>query len=118
MSDFDSAGHEDIRTYIQNNWPFVALVDDSGTEVTRIDVNNDSRASWSSGPTSNPLEITITITGGDSDMPALPVTFAWSESYKTSGSSTRMAPDPFTNATLEAPADELTLTHQIEHPPQ
>jgi len=114
-SSFDAAGNEDLRAYIQNNWTYVALVDDGGSEVTRIDIVNDSRASWSSGSGSNPLTATITIQGSDSDVP-LPTTFARSESYKSSGGTTRMAGDPFTNATLEADADELTLTHDIELP--
>ena len=120
-SSFDTAGYTDVRDYIQNNWTHIALVDDAGNEVTRIDVTADSRSSWSSGSGTNPLEATITVTGGDSDIDVATngaVTIVRTESYKGSGASTRMAADPFTNATLEATEDELTITHQIEVPPQ
>lgn len=117
VQSFNSGGYEDVRGYIQSNWTFVALIDDGGAEETRIDVPNDSRASFSSGSASNPVEITITVTGGDSDI-TTPVTLAETASYKTSSSSTSLANDTMTNATLEASNDELTITHQIEHPPQ
>ncbi|OYR94042.1 hypothetical protein DJ71_02345 [Halorubrum sp. E3] len=113
---FDNAGFEDLHTYIQNNWSFVAVVDDGGTEVLRWDVAANSNASWSGGSGSTPLTATLTVTGQDiTDAGgSLPVTIDRTESYKTSGSSTRMCGDPFTNATLEAPADEVTITHEIE----
>jgi len=118
-SEFNAAGYEDVRTYIQNNWTHIALINDSGTEITRIDVAADSRSSWSSGPSTNPLTATITVTGGDSDIDVESngaVTISKTESYKSGGASTSMAGDPFTNATLEASNDEVTITHDIEHP--
>lgn len=120
-SNFDADGNADVRNYIQNNWTHVALVDSAGNEVTRIDIAGDSRSSWSSGSGSNPLEATITVTGGDSDIDVGTngaITFTRTESYKGSATSTRMAADTFTNATLEASNDELVITHTIEVPPQ
>lgn len=116
---FDSAGFSDLRSYIQSNWPFVAVIDDSGNEVLRWDVAANSNASWSSGPSSNPLEATLVITGQDivDAGGSTPVTIDLTESYKTSSATTRMCGDPFTNATLEAPADEVTITHQLSLPP-
>ena len=120
-SPFDSAGYEDVRSYIQSNWTHVALVDDDGNEVTRINITSDSRSSWSSGSGSNPLEATITVAGGDSDIDVQSngtITIVQTESYRGNATSTRMAADPFTDATVEATNDEVTITHTIEHPPQ
>lgn len=116
---FDSAGSSDLRSYIQNNWPYVAVIDDGGNEVLRWDVAANGNASWSSGPSTNPLEATLTITGQDVQDAggSLPVAFDLTESYKTSSATTRMCGDPFTNATVEAPADEVTITHQLSIPP-
>lgn len=114
-SNFDSAGSEDLRTYIQSNWEYVAVVDDSGTEQLRWDVAANGNASWSSGPSSNPLEATLTVTGQDvlDAGGSLPVTLASTESFKTGSGGTRMGSDSYTDAKLEAPADEVVVTHQI-----
>ena len=115
-SNFDTDGYTDLRAYIQNNWTHIAVVDSGGNEQLRWDVAANSNASWSSGPSSNPLEATLTITGQDIQDAGgtLPVTLTRTESYKGSGTSTRMGADTYTDATLEAPADEVTITHQIE----
>lgn len=117
---FDSAGNEDLRTYIQNSWAFIAVVDASGGEVLRWDANNNASVTWTSGPASNPLVAELTVSGQDilDAGGSLPVTLTRTELYKSTGTSTRMATDPYTDATLEAPNDELTITHNIEIPPQ
>lgn len=117
---FDTSGYTDLRAYIQNNWTHIAVVDSGGGEQLRWDVAANGNASWSSGSASNPLEATLTITGADIQNAggSLPVTLSRTESYKSDGSSTRMGSDSHTDATLEAPADEVVVTHQIEVPPQ
>jgi len=118
-SSFDASGFTDLREYIQNNWTHIAVVNSSGGEQLRVDIAASSIASFSSGPASNPLEVTLTITGQDIQNAGgtLPVTLSRTESYKSGTASTRMAADPYTDATLEAPADEVVVTHQIEVPP-
>lgn len=119
-SPFDSDGNTDLREYIQANWPYVAVVDSGGTEQLRWDIAANGNASWSSGPSSNPLKATLTVTGQDIQDAggSLPVTLARTESYKSSESSTRMGSDTHTDATLEAPLDKVVVTHTIELPPQ
>lgn len=116
-----TAGYEDLRSYVQNNWKYVALINDSGTEVTRINIPNDSRASWTSGSGSNPLEVEVVVTGGDSDIDVQSngaTTISKAASYKTSTGGSNLGDETLTNATLEASQDELTVTHTIEIPPQ
>jgi len=119
-SNFDTDGYTDLRAYIQANWTHIAVVDSGGGEQLRWDVAANANASWSSGSASNPLEATLTVTGQDIQDAggSLPVTLSRTESYKSSGATTRMAGDSYTDATLEAPADEVVVTHQIEVPPQ
>jgi len=117
----NTAGYEDLRNYVQNNWQYVALIDDSGTEITRINIPNDSRASWASGSGNNPLKVEIVVEGGDSDVDVQSngaITFLKVASYKVSGGGSNLGDETFTNATLEASQDELTITHTIEIPPQ
>lgn len=112
-----ATGDEDLRAYIANNWTFIALVNDSGGEETRVDIQNDSRASITSDATTNPLTIEVEVAGGDSDI-TTPVTLAESELYKTSGATDPVSEDTFDEggATLSADADTLVVTHSIEQP--
>ena len=114
MSQFDNAGFDDLRNYIENNWNWLSLRDSSGSEVTRIDVNSDGRVSWS-GSNSNPMTLSGTFTGGDGDI-AQATTYTEARLYKTSGSSTSMASESFTDATIEASVDELTISIDVEIP--
>jgi len=115
---FESFGNEDIRTYLQNNWNFIAVLDDAGTEQLRWEVDANANTTWSSGPGTNPLTAQLTITGQDiiDAGGSLPVTLARTETYKSSSATTRTSTDTFTDATLEATNDELTITHDYEVP--
>ena len=112
-----AAGDEDIRTYIENNWTFIALIDDTDSEVTRIDITGDARASFTSDATTNPLTIEITVEGGDADIP-VPTTFTRSELYKVSTGGDELSGDDFTEGSAEIAStnDTLQVTHDVEQP--
>jgi len=122
MSDFNAAGYADLRAYVTSasGWSHIALVDDAGTEETRIDIANDSRASWGDSST-NPVTLTVTITGGDSDI-STPVELAESELHTGSGTTTPAHGDQLTDANGNAANaivgsnDELTVEHTVELP--
>ena len=116
-SPFSSDGTVDIRQYIQNNWNYVGLRDDTGTIITRIDVANDTRASWSSGPQSDPLEATIEVDRVDSDIdgfnPTGTVTIADTISLKSDTDTTPRSVDSVVDVVLEAEDDSVIITHQV-----
>lgn len=118
MTEFDAYGYEDLRQYLQNNWNYIAVLDSGGTEHLRWDVAANSNASFTSGPTNNPLTAELTITGSDLQNAGatLPVTLDTTETYKSSGASSRTSHDPFTDATLEASGDQVVITHDYEMP--
>lgn len=113
-------GYQDLRSYIQSNWTHIAIIDDTDSEVLRWNITDNNNVSWSSGSASNPLEITLTVTGSDvqDNGGTLPVTVIGSTLYKSASAPNPMAGDSHTAATLEAPNDELQITHQTEVPPQ
>jgi hypothetical protein len=114
MSDFNGYGYEDLRTAVTTRWSHIALVDDAGNEVTRIDIANDSRASWGD-PSTNPVDLSVTITGADSDIPT-PTEFSGS-SLHTSASSSATHDDNFEGANVIIDSnDQLELTHSVELP--
>jgi hypothetical protein len=112
-----SAGQEDLRAAIQARWTHVSLVDDGGSEVTRIEIANDSRTSWTSGPSTNPLTLEIQVSGGDSDI-TTPVTLQRTELFDVASGGSAYSGDNFAEGTapLSADADTLTVTHDIEQP--
>lgn len=116
---FESYGFEDLRTYLQNNWAYIAIVDDGGTEVLRWDANNNSNISWTSGPSTNPLSAEITITGQDiiDAGGSLPVTLARTETYMSSSATSRTSYDPISNATIDQDGDQVTVHHDYSLPP-
>jgi len=119
-SPFSADGYADLRSYIQNTWNWIAVLDDSGSEVLRWDISSNANAQWTSGPSGNPLTAELTITGQtllDAGS-TLPVTLASTEAYQASSATTLMGADSMTNATLEVDADQVTITHDYELPEQ
>lgn len=111
-------GFTDLRGYVQSNWPYVAVIDGTGTEQLRWDVAANSNASFTSGSSTNPLTAELEVTGQDliDAGASLPVTLTKTESYKSSSATTAMGSDTFTDATLEASGDTVTISHNIELP--
>jgi hypothetical protein len=122
MSDFNSAGYDDLRQYVTSasGWSHIALVDDSGNEETRIDIANDSRASWGDAST-NPVTLTVDISGGDSDI-STPVELSKSELHTGSGTTTPAHGDQLTDSNgdtanaIVGANDSLTVEHTVELP--
>jgi len=114
---FSSAGHTDIRTYLKNNWNWIAVLDDGGAEQLRWNILNNANVTITSDETNNPLTVELEVTGADVSG-TLPVTLSSTGAYKGSGTTTSMGSDTMTDATLEADGDTVTITHDYQHPPQ
>jgi len=118
MTEFNTDGYADLRTYLQSNWNHIAILDDTGSEQLRWDVDANSNTSWTSGPSSNPLTAELVITGQDIQDAggSLPVTLTKTEAYKSNSATTVMGSDIMADATLEASDDEVTISHDYEMP--
>ena len=122
MSDFNAAGYADLRAYLvsASGWSHLALVDDAGNEETRIDIANDTRATWGD-PSANPVTLTVEINGSDSDI-STPVELSESELHTGSGTSTPAHGDQLTDPNGNAANaivgsnDTLTIEHTVELP--
>ena len=117
---FSSSGYTDLRGYVKNNWNYIAVLDDTGTEQLRWDVLNNSNVTITSDATSNPLTAELSVTGQDIQDAggSLPVTLAETQAYQGSATSTSMGSDTMTDATLEKSGDTVTITHNYELPTQ
>lgn len=112
-TEIPSAGYTDLRDYVRNNWDYIELVDDTGSQVLRVSVSGDSRASWTDNGQTQLAEITVT--GGDSDI-TTPVTIAESALFDVASGGSAYSTDTFTNATLDQSGDELTVQHEVQIP--
>ena len=114
-----AAGDQDIREYIEDNWTHIALIDDTGAEETRIDIESDARAEFVSGAASNPLTIEVEVEGSDADI-GVPTTLVRSELYKVESGGDELSGDDFDEgaANIGSEADTLIVTHDIEQPEQ
>ena len=115
-----TAGETDIRQYIQNTWNYVVLVDDTGSEITRINIDTDDRASWSKDYTNNPVEATITVKGSQDDIVDPDATegtmISKTQSVVSDSSTVVLSEDIDTDVLIEADNDEVIVTHRIEYP--
>lgn len=119
VTQFESHGFDDLRLYVENNWDFIALVDDQGNELLRWQVPDNANTTWDSTSSSNPLRAKLTVTGQDIQDAGntLPVTVDLTESYKSASATTRTTYDPFTNISIEVPNDKVVITHEFRLPP-
>lgn len=117
MTTFDSAGYEDLRQAVLDRWTHVAIVNGNGNEETRIEIAADARTQWTNTASSNPITLSVTIQGSDSDI-STPTTVLRAELYKSSTATSRLSHDSVSSPqpTLEAPNDEVTLTIDVEEP--
>jgi len=115
-----TAGETDIRQYIQNTWNYVVLVDDTGSEIIRINVDTDERAVWNSDYRDNPIDIIITVRGDDEDIVPTDAdegtTISKTQSVVSDSSTAVLSEDTDTDVLIEAENDEVIITHRIEYP--
>lgn len=114
-SPYDTHGYVQLRKHVLNTFTYVALINDAGSEETRINIDTDSRLINNPDYTTNPLEYQFEILGEDSDI-SLPVTITETRLYETASASTPIGTDSMKNATLEAPGDEVTISHKQHLP--
>lgn len=84
------------------------------TPIVRLALADD-RVSWTHAPSAQTLELTTVITGSDTDI-QLPQTFAASAIFKVATNGSAFSVETFTQFTIEATSDQLTIKHRIEVP--
>ncbi|BDH63317.1 hypothetical protein MTP04_34470 [Lysinibacillus sp. PLM2] len=114
MAEIKQEGYQTIRDFIQENWQYIELKDDTGVAVLRLSPS-DARVSWTHTADSQSLELQVIVTGADVDI-TLPQTFASSSIYDVAVGGSAYSEEPFTPFTMEGTGDQLTVKHQIQVP--
>ena len=118
-----AAGDDDLRQYKLDNWTHLALIDDDdGSEVTRIDLEADSRATLESDADENPIEWLVEITSGEDGIPDS-VTLSGYELYDVETDGTALSAVDFEDGDgntitreLAVAGDRLEITAEIYLP--
>ncbi|MCI1592550.1 hypothetical protein [Heyndrickxia oleronia] len=114
MAEITSQAYADLRKYIQSNWQYIELQDETGTSIVRLSPN-DSRVTWTHAEGDQTLKLQIVVKGSDSDI-VKPSTFVKSAIFNVVTGGQPYSVESFTPFTLEQNEDELTVIHSIQVP--
>jgi len=114
MAEITTDAYQDLRDYIESNWQYIELQDDTNVVIVRLDLS-DSRVTWTHTASSQTLELQVVITGSDSDI-TLPQTFAKSVIYNVLTGGNPLSTETFPAFDMTQAEDQLTVTHNIEVP--
>lgn len=116
-TNLSASAYLDLRNYIQSTYLYVEITDSSDAQITRLQIGgSDGRAVWSHTTGANPMQLTITLKGSDSDIPN-PSTIGGLYLHETSSDTTRKNESvALTVFTIQSTSDELTITAQIALP--
>lgn len=116
-TNLSASAYTDLRNYIQSTYGYVEITDTSDTQITRVQIGGaPGRAVWSNASGANPLQLTITLSGSDSDIPN-PSTIGGVYLHETSSDTVRKNEAvALTIFTIQSSADTLTITVQINLP--
>lgn len=113
MAEISTAGYSELRSFIQSDWKYIALVSETDTEILRLDATTDARCTLS--VVGNDVVYTVVVKGSDADIIA-PVTIAGSKIYDVATGGSAYGNETFTPFTIEGDQDELTVTYSIQVP--
>ena len=107
------AGYQTLRDYIQNNWKYVELFDDSDNPVGRFEIGG-TKANWIHTIGDQTLIARLIVTGADI---GVGTTVKGTKLFETNSSSDILHEDNFNYMfTFGDTEDQLTVEHQIEVP--
>lgn len=112
MAEITASAYQNLRDYIQANWKYIELQDETGIAIVRLSPSDLRVTSIIEG---NNIKITVVVKGSDSDI-VKPKTFAKSVIFNVASGGTSFSTETFTPFTIESDQDELTVIHSIQVP--
>lgn len=114
--EFDSSGYTWIReTLIRNSNLHIELQNDLGEQIVRLPLS-DSRVSWTHTQGANPMELSVMLTGSNSDI-SLPVTVDQGALFPDETSTDSLGPVLSVSTTqFTQDVDKATIKCPIEVP--
>jgi len=112
MAEISTAAYQDLRNYIQTNWKYIELQNESGTSIVRLSPSDSRVTSVIEG---NKVKLTIVLKGSDADI-VEPLTFVKSVIYNVATGGTPFSTETYEPFTLVGADDEITVNHSIQIP--
>lgn len=123
MTEVREDAYQSVREFVVStvanppSWDYLALYDDTGTEVTRISVSGDSRFSWTDIDGDNTVTIRGDIRGSDSDIPTGGTTITHAAVWDSSSGGRQITyKEQFGALTFNQDSDEMRVKHHIQIP--
>lgn len=122
--DIENAGYEKFRQLINSSestpdqWDYLAILDDEGDEITRIQISEDDRFEWGTSSTSETQTVEGVIRATDSDID-VPVTVSGTALYDTDSGGDQLASDnsmPDATLSVEDDDEKVKITHSVTGP--
>ena len=115
-TEITSAGYLDLRNYLESGsgWKWIEIRDGTETPWGRLSTDDD-RVEWTHSAGTNPLEMSVTLTGDDVEMD-LPETFGSVALFKGESGGDALAVGTITSVTLEQATDQVIIKAQIQVP--
>jgi len=114
MAEITQAAYQNLRDYIQSNWKYIELQDDTGVSIIRLSPS-DSRVTWTHSAGEQTLKLQVVIKGSDAEI-TFPQTLAKSLTYSVATGGSPFSEESFPPFTFVGDQDELTVIHSIEVP--
>lgn len=117
MPELDPAGYRWLRSRVYALWTWLAIVDDDGHELCRLNCETDPRIARTVNDAENEIEIEVRLRGDDPEfIPRLPVRIAATVLYRDETGGEFRSRVTYTPATLSAATDGVVLTHRCHIP--
>ncbi|MED0665302.1 hypothetical protein P4T04_03125 [Bacillus badius] len=113
MAEITTAAYTALRNYVQSNWKYIELQDETGAKIVRL-TTTDNRVTFAIE--GNNVKFTVIIKGSDADI-IKPKTFTKGAIYDVPTGGTPYSIETFDNPfIMTQDQDELTVTLTIKVP--
>jgi hypothetical protein len=116
MAEITAAAYQDLRDHVEATWTYIALLDDTSTEVVRLPLS-DARVTWTHIAGAQTLELTVVLSGSDAEISgSLPKTISESRLYKVAVAGDSFSTETFSDFIIQTTDDQITVKHRLEVP--
>lgn len=112
MAEIRQEGYQALRDYIQANWQYIELQDNTESPVVRLSPA-DSKVTWIHNAGESTLKLQIVLTGADV---TLGTSISHSAIFNVVSGGLPFSKETFTSFTFESEEDQLTVVHSFEVP--
>lgn len=117
MSEITDYGKELLRQYVQENWKYIAVLNESDAEIMRLDLlGTDTRTTVTADYETNPVTVQVVVNGDDAEVTVSETTVSKVQLFKVDADGTACVESTVTDFFFTSEDDELTINQTVEIP--